>query len=41
MKCKICGYNEVTPDDPICDSCKASIIINPDIPPNLEDFECF
>ena len=26
MKCRICGFSEVTEDDPICDSCLAIMV---------------
>ncbi len=26
MKCKVCGVEEVTPEDPICDSCLAIMV---------------
>jgi len=35
MNCSICG-SELEPDEiDICDNCKASIISNEDIPPNM------
>ena len=35
MICKICGVNETDDSDGICDDCKASIINDKDILPNI------
>lgn len=36
MKCSICG-EETDNISGICDDCKASILLNQDIPPNVDD----
>jgi len=38
--CSICNTNPTTNLDGICDDCKVSILINEDLPPNLEDLGC-
>jgi len=38
-RCSICGEILEDWEDDICNDCQASIIINEDIPPNIEDFE--
>ena len=36
--CVICGVNETSNPDKICDECKLSIVFTKGIPPDLEDF---
>jgi hypothetical protein len=37
MICKICGMEKVDNPDGICDDCKFCIIIDKDIPPNMQN----
>jgi len=34
MKCRLCGVNETSNPDGICDHCKLSLLFNPDLPPH-------
>ena len=38
--CSVCGVElkDDEKDDGICDNCKASIVLNPDVYPNIQDF---
>lgn len=35
--CVICGDNMTDNPDGICDDCKLSILLNKDVPPDIED----